>query len=62
MHSPELGELLVEIMLDGRAHTLDIHALRPSRFARSHPPGDRDSVTMEHARGIRGDKEGGRAS
>jgi glycine/D-amino acid oxidase-like deaminating enzyme len=37
MHSPVLGELLVEIMLDGRAHTLDIHALRPSRFAEGTP-------------------------
>ena len=37
MHSPVLGELLVEIMLDGRAHTLDIHALRPSRFAEGEP-------------------------
>jgi sarcosine oxidase, subunit beta len=33
MHSAVLGQLLTEIMLDGRAHTLDIRALRPSRFA-----------------------------
>lgn len=33
MHAPALGQLLAEIMLDGRAHTLDVRALRPSRFA-----------------------------
>jgi len=37
MHSPVLGLLLAEIILDGRAHTLDIHALRPSRFAEGQP-------------------------
>jgi sarcosine oxidase subunit beta len=37
MHSAVLGQLLTEIMLDGRAHTLDIHALRPSRFAEGEP-------------------------
>ena len=37
MHSPALGQLLTEIMLDGRARTLDIHALRPSRFAEGQP-------------------------
>ncbi len=37
MHSAVLGHLLTEIMLDGRAHTLDIHALRPSRFAEGQP-------------------------
>ena len=37
MHSAVLGQLLSEIMLDGRAHTLDIHALRPSRFAEGEP-------------------------
>lgn len=37
MHSAVLGQLLAEIMLDGRAHTLDIHALRPSRFAEDEP-------------------------
>jgi len=37
MHSAVLGHLLAEIMLDGRAHTLDIHALRPSRFAEGQP-------------------------
>ncbi|HLW61743.1 MAG TPA: FAD-binding oxidoreductase [bacterium] len=37
MHSAVLGQLLAEIMLDGRAHTLDIHALRPTRFAEGQP-------------------------
>jgi len=37
MHSAVLGQLLTEIMLDGRAHTLDIRALRPSRFAEGEP-------------------------
>ena len=33
MHAPALGQLLAEIILDGAAHTLDVHALRPTRFA-----------------------------
>jgi len=35
MHAPALGQLLAEIMTgtDGRAKSLDVHALRPSRFA-----------------------------
>jgi sarcosine oxidase subunit beta len=37
MHSPALGQLLTEIILDGAAHTLDTHALRPSRFAEGDP-------------------------
>ena len=37
MHSAALGQLLAEIMLDGRARTLDIRALRPSRFAEGEP-------------------------
>ena len=37
MHSPALGQLLSEIILDGAAHTLDAHALRPSRFAEGEP-------------------------
>ena len=37
MHAPALGQLLSEIILDGRAHTLDTHALRPSRFAEGEP-------------------------
>jgi len=32
MHSPALGQLVSELILDGRT-ALDIHALRPSRFA-----------------------------
>ncbi len=35
MHAPALGQLLAEMMTsrDGRASTLDVHALRPTRFA-----------------------------
>lgn len=33
MHSPALGHLLAEIMLDGTATTLDAAPLRPTRFA-----------------------------
>jgi sarcosine oxidase, subunit beta len=32
MHAPALGLLLAEILLDGAASSLDVHALRPSRF------------------------------
>jgi sarcosine oxidase, subunit beta len=32
MHAPALGQLLAEIILDGKATTLDVHALRPERF------------------------------
>jgi len=37
MHAPALGQLLSEIILDGSAHTLDTHALRPSRFTEGEP-------------------------
>ena len=37
MHSPALGQLLSEIILDGNAKTLDVHALRPSRFTEGRP-------------------------
>lgn len=33
MHSPMLGQLLAEMILTGRAQSLDVSALRPSRFA-----------------------------
>lgn len=33
MHSPALGKLLAEIIVDGRASSLDTFPLRPSRFA-----------------------------
>ncbi|HEV2290278.1 MAG TPA: FAD-binding oxidoreductase [Gemmatimonadales bacterium] len=33
MHSPALGQLLAEIICDGRASTLDVSALSPARFA-----------------------------
>jgi len=36
-HSPATGLLLAEIILDGRATTLDIHALRPTRFTEGEP-------------------------
>jgi sarcosine oxidase subunit beta len=32
MHAPALGHLLAEIILDGRASTLDVRTLRPERF------------------------------
>src|SRR5215213_1092223 len=37
MHSPALGQLLSEIILDGEATTLDVDALRPSRFDEGEP-------------------------
>jgi sarcosine oxidase subunit beta len=37
MHAPALGQLLAEIILDGAAHTLDVQALRPTRFAEGQP-------------------------
>jgi sarcosine oxidase subunit beta len=33
MHAPALGHLLAEIILDGRATTIDTHPLRPERFS-----------------------------
>jgi sarcosine oxidase subunit beta len=41
MHGPIAGKLLAEVILDGRAATLDIEALAPGRFAadRSRPSG-----------------------
>jgi sarcosine oxidase subunit beta len=37
MHSPALGQLLSEVILDGAAHTLDARPLRPTRFAEGEP-------------------------
>lgn len=37
MHAPALGQLLAEIMSDGKASTLEVSALRPSRFAEGKP-------------------------
>lgn len=37
MHAPVLGQLAAEIILDGRAKSLDVHALRASRFAENDP-------------------------
>jgi sarcosine oxidase subunit beta len=37
MHAPALGQLLAEMILDGAASTLDVSALRPSRFAEDQP-------------------------
>ncbi|MGH7680666.1 MAG: NAD(P)/FAD-dependent oxidoreductase, partial [Candidatus Eiseniibacteriota bacterium] len=37
MHSPALGHLLAEMILDGAASTLDVTALRPSRFEEGDP-------------------------
>jgi hypothetical protein len=33
MHAPALGQLLAEIICETRASTLDVHPLRPTRFA-----------------------------
>ena len=33
MHSPALGQLVAEMILDGEAKTIDVRSLRPSRFA-----------------------------
>jgi glycine/D-amino acid oxidase-like deaminating enzyme len=37
MHAPALGQLLAEIICDGNASTLDVTALRPSRFDEGAP-------------------------
>jgi sarcosine oxidase subunit beta len=37
MHAPAMGQLLAEMVLDGRASTLDAHALRPRRFMEGEP-------------------------
>jgi glycine/D-amino acid oxidase-like deaminating enzyme len=37
MHAPALGQLLAEIMSDGVASSLDVGALRPSRFLEGKP-------------------------
>jgi sarcosine oxidase subunit beta len=37
MHSPAIGRLVAEMILDGEAQSLDARALRPSRFADGEP-------------------------
>jgi sarcosine oxidase subunit beta len=37
MHSPALGQLLAEMIVDGAASSMDVHPLRPSRFAEGQP-------------------------
>lgn len=37
MHSPALGQLVAEMILDGKASAVDVHVLRPSRFAEGEP-------------------------
>ena len=37
MHAPALGQLLAEIMSEGATSSLDVSALRPSRFAEGRP-------------------------
>jgi sarcosine oxidase, subunit beta len=39
MHSPALGQVLAEMILDGEARSVDVRALRPSRFAEGEPVG-----------------------
>ncbi len=42
MHSPATGMLIAEEVLDGRAHTIDIDALRVTRFERAARGGERN--------------------
>jgi sarcosine oxidase subunit beta len=37
MHAPALGQLLAEMIVDGEARSVDVEALRPSRFAEGRP-------------------------
>jgi len=37
MHSPAAGQLLAEIITEGRASTIDTHSIRPSRFIDGEP-------------------------
>jgi sarcosine oxidase subunit beta len=37
MHSPALGQLVAEMILDGSARSMDVHPLRSSRFAEGQP-------------------------
>ena len=37
MHAPALGEAIAEMILDGDAHSVDVTALRPGRFAEGAP-------------------------
>jgi glycine/D-amino acid oxidase-like deaminating enzyme len=37
MHAPALGQLLAEIILEGRTRALDVRPLRPERFAEGEP-------------------------
>jgi sarcosine oxidase subunit beta len=42
MHAPAVGQLVAELIVDGRAGALDIHPFRPTRFAEgdAHPVSD----------------------
>jgi sarcosine oxidase, subunit beta len=42
MQGPIAGKLLAEVILDGQAHTLNIDALDPNRFAQSASPTARE--------------------
>lgn len=37
MHSPAIGQLVAEIIVDGAARSMDVQALRPTRFAEGAP-------------------------
>ena len=37
MHAPAIGQIVSEMVLSGRATCMDVHALRPSRFAEGLP-------------------------
>ena len=42
MQGPIAGKLLAEVILDGQAHTINIEALNPNRFAQSTSPTARE--------------------
>ena len=37
MHAPALGQILAEMIVHGGAQSLDVRALRPTRFAEGEP-------------------------
>lgn len=37
MHAPAIGQIAAEMILDGKAASVDVHVLRPTRFAEGEP-------------------------
>ena len=37
MHAPAIGQIVAEMVLNGQAGCMDVHALRPTRFAEGLP-------------------------